>query len=253
MFARLLAAAVLGVGCIGAALAGPTLPQPFSAEYALRAGSLTVARSELSLTPTGDGSFVYELRVGLVGIAALFRQDRTVERSEWRYHEGDQLRPLVYRYERTGEEPASTAVTFDWPNGIARNTIRGRTETVRLAEGALDKLSYLLVLMQDLQEGKREVRYRVVAGGALETYHLAAVGQERLDTALGPLDTVKVQRLGPDGELATTFWCAGELHFLPVKIVHREEDGRVVSMFIRRLDGLGSSGPPRNATRTARP
>ncbi len=244
MLKQLLAAALLVAGGAGTCLAAPLFPGGFSAEYALRSGLLTVARSELSLTPAVDGRFVYELRVGLTGVVSLFHDVRTLERSEGRYRDTDGLRPYAYRYERSGEGPDSAAIAFDWEAGVAHNTFQGGTRTFALPNGTLDKLSYLLVLMQDLALGKRDLRYRIAEGGDVSTYYLKAVGRERLDTALGRLDTVKVQRWREGDAPDTTFWCALSLRFLPVKVVHHQDDGRVVSAFIRTLDGLG---PPATA------
>ncbi|NIR31540.1 MAG: DUF3108 domain-containing protein [Gammaproteobacteria bacterium] len=248
MVKRLLAAGLLALSGTGPSVAAALFPGGFSAEYALQTGHLTVARSEVSLTPGADGRFVYELRVGLTGIVSLFRDVRTLERSEGRYRETDGLRPVAYRYERRGEQPKSAAIAFDWDARVAHNTVRGRTQTVALPDGTLDKLSYMLVLMQDLELGKRDIRYRVAEGGDVTTYHLKAVGRERLDTALGRLDTVKVQRLREGKAHDITFWCALALRFLPVKVVHRQNDGRVVSVFIRSVHGL-APGEPRGTSR----
>jgi hypothetical protein len=239
MLKRMLAAAVLAAGCVASAAA--TLPERFAAEYSLRAGSLTVATSHVSVAPAPDGNFVYELRVALTGIVSLFRHDRTVERSEWRYDAENGLRPLAYRYERTGEEPGSVAIAFDWDDGVVHNTVRGHTGTIALPDGTLDKLSYLLALMQDLARGKRDVQYHVAEGGPVTTYRLKAVGREKLDTALGRFDTIKVQRVRQGSGEDTTFWCALDLHFLPVKVVHRQDDGMVISLYIRSVEGLGAS------------
>jgi len=247
MSRRLLIALFLSTLCAGTAASAQTLPERFYAEYALRTSGMTVARSELSLTPAADGRFVYELRVALAGIVSLFRDDKTVERSEWRYRAGDRLQPLDYRYRRTGAEPNDVSIAFDWEERVAHNTIRGESATVPLSVGTLDKLSYLLALMRDLEQGKREVRYRIVEGGAITTYRLRAVGRERLDTALGALDTIKVQRVGEDGEVDLTLWCALGYRFLPVKLLHRQEDGRLLSVFIESVDGLDAPEPSHRA------
>jgi len=220
--------------------AAGTIPERFSAEYHLETSNLTVAESRVSLSRIADDRFAYELRVGLTGIAAWFRDHATVERSEWRYDRLDQLRPLTYGYERTGDEPNTVVMAFDWEEGMTRSTIQGEQANRSVPDGALDKLSYLLALMQDLEQGKREMRYQVAEARRLTEYHMKAVARENVDTALGRFETVEVQLLDEGGAPRTTYWCAPALQFLPVKMVHRQADGRVISVRIQSVNGLGA-------------
>jgi len=240
--ARARGARLAGVALLLAAGAGAagTLPERFVAEFVLEAHGATVGRTTWSLAPGGEGRFVYESLTETAGVVALIRDDRIVERSVWRYGDDGGLRPLRYRYERTGKKARDVAIDFDWENGRVHNTAKGRTWELEVPAGTLDKLSYLLAMMRDFRGGARSVTYDIADGGKVKTYRLETRGEETLETALGPLDTVMVERLrDDDDERETLLWVAPALDFLPVKVRHREKDGSVLVLRVESVDGIG--------------
>jgi hypothetical protein len=218
----------------------------FVAHFVLEAFGATVGRTEWRLVPTEDRQFLWESRSETAGAGALIRDVYITERSEAELH-GPTFRPLEYQYDRYGKNANRTVrVTFDWRDGVVFNTAEGHTWRMSVPSGTLDKLSYLLALMADLGDGKDVMRYTIADGGRLKTYEMRAAGTETLDTALGTLETLKVRRLRHADYGEATLWCAPALGFLPVKLVNRDRDGRLVSMYIQSIEGL----PP---TATRRP
>lgn len=209
----------------------------FAASYVLEAFGTTIGRSEWRLVPITDDRFVWESRSESVGAVALIHDVDVTERSESELH-GGSLRPLLYQYDRHGENVTrNVRVAFDWSDGFVLNTVGGHTWRMSVPAGTLDKLSYLLVLMQDLADGRRSMRYPIADGGRLKHYQLRSVGTETLETALGTLETIKVQRLRHADDREATLWCAPSLGYLPVKLEHHDRDGRLVSMHIESLEG----------------
>jgi hypothetical protein len=230
---RLLLLAALTPGAAAA------LPEHFVAEFALETHGLTVGSTEVSLTPVGENGAVYQSVSAAAGLLSLFRDDRVLERSELRYGPEGRLQPVAYRYRREGHKDRLLTIDFDWKNGVAVNREGGKTWRFDIPEGTLDKLSYQLALMRDLARGKREVRYPIDARGKLKTYHLKVIGEERLATALGHLDTLKVRRIrDPENPQDTIIWCAPRLHYLPVKIMDQNADGSVLTVHIRSVRGF---------------
>jgi len=214
------------------------LPERFSARYTLSAGNMTLGETTWSLEPVGDDRYLYQSVSEPTGIMALWRPDRVVERSEWRYHD-DRLQPLDYSYERSGgRKDRHVRIAFDWERGLARNSLRGNAWEMQLPKGALDKLSYVLALMRDLADGKRDIRYEIADGGHLKNYQLDVLREERIETSLGPLDAIVVRRERKGKKRVTTLWCAPALSFLPVKIEHREPDGNTVILTIQEATGF---------------
>lgn len=220
----------------------------FAAHFVLKAFGATVGKGEWRLEPSQDGRFVWEAHARTAGIALLFRDVKISETSQAEYFE-QSFRPLMYRYDRTGDNKAETAeVSFDWHEGIARNTVKGQTWQMPVPAGTLDKITYVLAMMSDLSAGKRAMRYTIADGGKLKVYDMRVLGTETLETPLGSLETLKMERHRDDGR-ETILWCAPALGFLPVKVVHREREGWSVTMFVESVDGR----PPNSRLDTLEP
>ena len=210
----------------------------FAASYVLEAFGTTVGRSEWRLVPISDNRFIWESRSESAGPVALIHDVDVTERSESELH-GRSFRPLLYQYDRHGESAArNVRVAFDWSDGIVLNTVGGHTWRMPVPSGTFDKLSYLLALMQDLADGRRTLHYPIADGGRLKRYELESVGTETLETALGTLETVKIHRRRHSEDRQAILWCAPALGYLPVKLAHRDAEGRLVSMHIESIEGM---------------
>ena len=230
--------------CVAASpLAAPgarDVPERFDATFVLEAAGAKVARTRWSVAPAAPGSYVATSRTEPVGMFALIRDETRTERSEWTW-EGQRLRPIAYRYERTGRKAREIGITFDWEANVARHDSPGASWRLPVPPGTLDKFSYIVALMHDLGRGKRNVEYTIADGGRrLKHYVLAGVGEERIETALGTFDTTVVRR--ETDKRTTTFWCAAALGFLPVKVVHVEGNGKSMTLHIESLSGIEPRG-----------
>ena len=218
-------------------------PQPFVAEFALEARGFTVGETVWRLE-CDDSGFIYESRTEAVGFAAVFSDKRVVERSEWK-HNGNELKPASYRYERSGRPDKTTSVVFRWNDGVVQNTRRGETSRMAVPDDTLDKLGYMLVLMQDLRSGKRSVRYNIADGkNRVKVYQLSVVGEERMETPFGTLDVLKLVRERKDDDRETTIWVAPSLDYMPVRIEHRERDDGELTIRIRSLSRAPAAEKP---------
>ena len=93
------------------------------------------------------------------------------------------------------------------------------------------------------QSPKPEFQYTIADGGKLKTYTLKTLGQETIKTQLGEMTTLMVRRHRSDSERVTTFWCAAELQYLPVKVEHKEPDGQVIIGYVESATGFGVDTP----------
>ncbi len=244
---RRLATLLLSSAVFSLAVSARELPERFEATFTLEAKGAAIARTRWSLSPGAGGGFVYESHTEPMGVFSLLSDDTISERSEWTYTR-DWLRPLAYRYERTGRKARDLSIAFDWEEGseegVARHDSPGGAWEMAVPPGVMDKLSYLLALMRDLGRGARGAEYTIADGGKLKHYVFSRIGEERIETALGALDAVVVRRERKNAKRETTLWCAAALGFLPVKIVHRERDGTILSLRIESLSGLPGKPPP---------
>lgn len=215
----------------------PQSPLPaFHAEYSLKRNGITMGTSTRSLSTAADGAFIYASSTQADGIIAWFVRDRIDEYSKWIF-DGTQIRPLEYSYNRHGgSKTRQVKLSFDWQHHTVTNTIDGDPWRMDIPPDAQDKLVYQLAIMYDLMNGKKNLEYKIADGGKLKDYAFAIEGEEVLNTALGKVKTVRIQRIGDRRD--TTVWCAPQFSYLPVRLEQQDTDGSQLTMQINSLQGL---------------
>ena len=131
---------------------------------------------------------------------------------------------FFYEYQE-GKKHRRGFIRFDAEAKLISHPI-GHAWEIDMMSKALDKLSYTLALRHDLIQGEKILNYQVVDEKGLQSYQFNILGNETLNTALGQLDTLKVQYAHP--KYKTTFWLAKNLNFLLIKI-QQERQGHIVA------------------------
>jgi len=234
---------ILICACLGAMRAavpaGADAAPDFEAEYALYMKGMKVAEMERRFSRSGDGQYLYRSDTETTGLFSLFRDDRITEESRGRLN-SDAPRPLHYQYSHTGSKKhRKVSIRFDWDRNEVINLVNGDAWKMDLEPGVVDKLLYQFIIMQDLNAGKRHLKYIIADGGRTKTYHFEPEGEEVIETPLGRLKTLKLIRNKPNSRRETTLWCAEELNYLPVKVRNIEDDGNVTTAIVQSLKGLG--------------
>ena len=212
------------------------LPQDFRASYTFTRNGMRVGEVKRSLRATSDGMYIYESVSEATGFMSLFINDKIIERSTWAYVK-DKPQPLQYIYIRSGgKKKRNVKLSFDWAQGIVINTINNDPWQMPVPPDTQDKLVYQLTLMLDLRTGAKDLYYTIADGGKLKDYAFTVVGEETVDTPLGKLGAIKIQRV--DDKRNTTIWCAKALNYLPVRIEQDEKDNSRLTMLIKNVTGL---------------
>jgi len=208
----------------------------FEASFSMNALGGKVGEVDWMLAVEAGAGMTLSTRSRTAGLAALVRNVEEDELSALRWH-GGVLRPVRYRYERRGDKRARVvAIDLAWDESKARGNGRGGAWELPVPQGTVDELSVQLALIADLRAGHRQLSYPVIDDGTLEAMAFRVAGAERLDTRLGELDTVRVERVRDD-DRATTYWFAPALGYMPVRILHEERDGWSVDLRIESLSG----------------
>jgi len=209
-------------------------PPLFTAEYKVYAKGFSVGKGTRTLTRLKEGKFLFKTVAETTGFLSFFKKIRIEEQSLFTRTKSGKIRPLKYSYlQKTGSKKRTNEVIFYWTKGMAKNTFKGKTKRIPLQEGTLDRLLYQLVLMQDLKQGKRKLKYLVADKGKLKEYTPKFIGNERVKTGMGKLNSIKYMRVS--NKRRTTLWCARALGYLPVKVEHVEADGDVFSMLLQSV------------------
>lgn len=227
------------VGWAALAPAATTIPE-FNAVYDLRKGPLTLGRAELEFDRLGSERYRYRMHTRAVGVARLFYSSEVREVSRGHITERG-FRPDLYRYVRTGDDKARTAeLRFDWSANQVVNDVGDYPWRMEIPDDAMDRVVGTLQLMHDLDAGDvgETLTYRIADGGELKTYRLTVEGRQTVETPLGRFETLKIVRRDEDGDSVTTLWSAPELHYLPVRIEHWDEDDGSFYMVMTELEGM---------------
>ena len=213
-------------------------PPFFNATYKLFSRGLEIAQMERSLQKQGEDGYTYTSITDTVGLVAMFHKDHIVEESRWKIVD-NQIYPQYYTYIRNGgKKTRRINIDFDWSGRIINNVVNERRRQMPLRVGILDKLLYQYALMRDLGNNPAEITYEVTDGGKMKIYHFVKMEDELLKTPLGPVQTVKLQKVGQDDKSRLIFWAAPSLEYLPVKVESTDEDGHTTIALIQTLQWL---------------
>ncbi|MDH3527321.1 MAG: DUF3108 domain-containing protein [Gammaproteobacteria bacterium] len=209
-------------GLVTAPQAAP-LPE-FEASFKLSRGSLRIGTSTVSLSLEKDGQYLYETRSWPSRWISWLLKDKLHELSRG-YLEESGIRPLSYRYERTGGTREREAeLHFDWDQHSVENRVDDSVWKMDVPDGTLDRLASQLGVMLALQDNKTEMAFNIADGGKLREYNFRVVARETLELPAGSFDTVKLVKVRRNAKRETYIWCAPELSYLPVRIWQREKD-----------------------------
>ena len=142
------------------------------------------------------------------------------EQSTFSFTDKQQLRPAEYSYIRSVLGRTKTEVQrFDWQNSTLHYEKNDSHQETALAAGQLDMITHRLQLRRDLNAGRSAFSYPVISRGKLKQYEYRVVGNEVLETAIGPLQTVRVERIvDTASDTQFTAWLASDWNHLIVKL-----------------------------------
>jgi hypothetical protein len=155
------------------------------------------------------------------------------EQSTFKLSENQQLQPIQHSYtRRVFGRDRSEVHNFDWQSGNVEYKKDGSINSeLKLETGFLDMITHRLQLRRDLNTGKQVFTYPVFSRGKLKQYNYRVVSEQILETAIGPLNTVKVERVIDDVSKTVTVWLATDWDYLIVKLEQSKgKDGHYLEL-----------------------
>lgn len=194
-------------------------PVLFHAEYIARYQGLPIkAKGVRELTRLGDNRYRF-----ISSATSIFV--KVVESTEFDIN-GSLLQPAKYHYERKGMgKNKQVSSSFDWQENLV--THKGTTSV--LAAGTLDKLSYQYQLRLDVAqaiadgEQNPKLEYTIADQEKRKIYNFRIAGRETLDTPLGELQTIRIDRIRQDTDRQTSLWLALDHDLILVKLKQQEQ------------------------------
>lgn len=164
------------------------------------------------------------------GILSLFG---TLKRTSRGRITAEGLRPDEFRDQRGASWVVSAK--FDWEARSVTQERNGKSETLKMPATAQDPLSLAYSFAFVPPKGK-EYDVTRADGRGLTPFRFAVVGNEKLATPVGEIQTLHITKVrdGPDDK-ATDIWFAAELDFLPVRVLIVDNDGTRADQIVTRI------------------
>ena len=213
--------------------------QEYSARYSLYRNGKLAGKANFELRNEGDKWIMSTEGRGTHGLARLLRaRDREYVEG---YLQDGRFLPLRFEHNVSvaGIGTHWTAV-FDWPaDTVTVEADRKRFE-LELQGEALDGLSLKLELQRRLRANEENLEFLLVDEDAIDPQNFRRLPTEMLETSLGCLETIPVERIrSPDSSRYTRAWHAPALHYLTVRLEHGKTDGDHMEMRIAELQLTG--------------
>lgn len=141
------------------------------------------------------------------------------------------LQPSFYEFKQSGIKPKQFVLNFDWKKMFAKGYFKDKKKDddvfFDLKYKMLDPLSTQLALQMDIADGKKQMTYKVIEDNEIDTYQFKVVGSEEIETPVGKLATVKVERVrNANSKRQSYIWFAKDWNYTVVKLYHLEKNGQ---------------------------
>lgn len=187
-------------------------PVPFDATYETSYGVLS-ARGERKLESGSNGIWKMENNAHVLMV-------NVIERSTFAW-QNDRVVSQTYEFTNPLSEDRSLSLSFDWTKSIVTNN--GSKQTLQLAPGVYDKLSYQAQMQMDVCADPNHYageNFTVVDRNKLKTYRVELVGRDVQKTPAGMLTTIHLKQFRPDKRDGkdTQIWLAADWSCLLVRL-----------------------------------
>ncbi|TAJ76400.1 MAG: DUF3108 domain-containing protein [Gallionellaceae bacterium] len=172
-----------------------------------------------------DGRYLLKADVQTTGLAGLIKSYHMAQTSTGSAS-AQTLKPEVFSEEITDSSGKQLhRANFDWANNIIRFSGGGET---RLRPDAQDILS-ILYQFSAMQQQTEIVSIHIGTGKRFEEYRFEIAFEEKIETAMGTLQTVHFRKLHDVNEEGLEIWFAQEYRLLPVKMRHIDGTGKITA------------------------
>ena len=212
----------------GAAHAQP--PGHVELSFEIRFGEMTLGKGEDVLKHDGKKYQVVSDTIPQ-GLAALFIDD--IRRESRGSITANGLKPVSF-IER-GRKKGDRVAEFDWTNQELHLIHGGTNETISLPAGSIDQASlpYALAFTGSAPE---TFSVHLTDGRRLKEYTYRTVGREQIETVLGKLDTIHLEKVrDADSKRSFEFWLAIDHHYLPVRVRFTDKKGRAFDSLVTSI------------------
>ncbi len=181
-----------------------------------------------------DGKYRIESETKGVGVYALFGVRRLLSEGQV---DASGLKPLHFELHQGDNAKRSLFADFDWAGNTLHMKVKGKPSTAILETGAQD-ISSLIYQFMFVQPKGASFKLPVTTGKKLKIYEYRVAGRDvPVSVPAGNYKTIHLQDDAADAdEDSKELWLGGaESHFLPVKLVMRDDKGAIIEQVLTSL------------------
>ncbi len=208
----------------------------FTANYIVFRNGKDLGTATIKFGEVGNGRWELVTNTVGTGIAAIAGVEVN-ERSLIRWNDG-KPETIDYKFtQKAGWKNKQRSISVNGQNKTVVSLDKENTYALKYLPGILDRHALTVAIMQDLLQGKRgDLNYSVADRDEMNTQLYRVAGNEKMDTRLGLLDSVNVQRIRENSNgKTTTLWLAPDKQFVPLRIEQKESNGDTIEMRITAL------------------
>jgi hypothetical protein len=211
-------------------------PSQFRADYELYRNGKLMGSSNITLSKTRRGYQFQTLSESEGGWASIIGGAEIKETSEFVIL-GEQFQPINYSYRQSVSfKKRKREISYDWSKKWAREDDGDNVVSYLLPEGTLDRNLVVLAIAEDLKAKRTSLEHVVAYKGEATPWQFKNAGLQKVATAMGSIEAVRVERVRQNKERSTISWHAEKFGFLPIKIEQREPNGDTIEMRIKGLE-----------------
>ena len=201
------------------------LPNAYSASYKVSKSGLLLGSMQVSLVYQGNQYYYHKLTKAS-GVAAILSGDTLVENSSGRIQDGQLITLKYLRHHKSKRKVQKDEFIFKTPT-LVQGTFNQQAYQLNVPQGTSDLSLLEVKLMQDIAKGGLHHSYNIVDRGKLKQYLVRKLGQADIEVPMGKYTCEKVRISQKNKSQHTTVWLAKELNFVPVRILHEDDDGKL--------------------------
>jgi len=208
--------------------------QPWQARYEVyRNGKLT-GQLDIAFEQQGERWNMKSEGIGLRGMARFLRAKES-EFAEGVFAAG-RFRPVSYTHQRrVATNDDLWTVKFDWQSGTVDIAEGSHVRKLEVDPDTVDPLTLKLEVQRGLRDKTPAMSFREVDDGKIKDMVYRVQEPETIDTPLGCLKTIPVERIKLGGTRFSRSWHASDMDFILVRLEHGKSNGDDIELRITEL------------------
>lgn len=226
----------------------------YEARYSIYRNGKLSGKAEVSLKTEGGQWVISSEGRGTRGLAKIIGV-RDTEYTRGRLAGGRFVPDEYFRHTRVATIDNRWLSTFNWPEDEVTVVKDGKESFLLALQGeALDPLALKLEMRRRLAEPEPELEFLMVEEDEIDPQTFRTLEREWLETALGCLETIPVEKVRDNNKRYTRAWHAPAFGNIEVRIEHGKTNGNHMEMRITELEFDGMevvAGPGCSARQSA--